>query len=48
MGLDIISVKNQMGHAHISATMLYLHIAKSNPKAGFSPMEKLYRRKNEK
>jgi integrase/recombinase XerD len=42
MGLDIVSVKNQMGHAEIRATMMYLHIAKSNPKAGFSPMEKLY------
>lgn len=48
MGLDIVSVKNQMGHAHITATMLYLHIAKSNPKAGFSPMKQLYQRKNGK
>lgn len=42
MGLDIVSVKNQMGHAEIRTTMMYLHIAKSNPKAGFSPMKKLY------
>jgi integrase/recombinase XerD len=42
MGLDIVSVKNQMGHAEIRTTMMYLHIAKSNPQAGFSPMEKLY------
>lgn len=42
MGLDIVSVKNQMGHAEIRATMLYLHIARSNPQVGFSPMEKLY------
>lgn len=42
MGLDIVSVKNQLGHAEIRTTMMYLHIAKSNPKAGFSPMEKLY------
>jgi site-specific recombinase XerD len=42
MGLDIVSVKNQMGHAEISTTMMYLHIAKSNPNAGFSPMDKLY------
>lgn len=42
MGLDIVSVKNQLGHAEISTTMMYLHIAKSNPKAGFSPLEKLY------
>jgi site-specific recombinase XerD len=42
MGLDIVSVKNQMGHVDIATTMMYLHIAKSNPKAGFGPMEKLY------
>jgi len=42
MGLDIVSVKNQMGHADIATTMMYLHIARSNPKAGFAPMEKLY------
>lgn len=42
MGLDIISVKNQLGHAEIRTTMMYLHIAKSNPKAGFSPLAKLY------
>ena len=43
LGLDIVSVKNQLGHADIATTMMYLHIARSNPKAGFAPMEKLYR-----
>ena len=42
MGLDIISVQNQLGHATIATTMMYLHIAQSNPTAGFSPMQKLY------
>lgn len=42
MGLDIVSVKNQLGHAEIRTTMMYLHIAKSNPQAGFSPTQKLY------
>lgn len=42
MGLDIVSVKNQLGHARIETTMMYLHIAQSKPNAGFSPMEKLY------
>ncbi len=42
MGLDIVSVKNQLGHADIATTMMYLHIARSNPMAGFAPMEKLY------
>lgn len=42
MGLDIISVKNQLGHADISTTMMYLHIAQSNPSAGFSPLSVIY------
>lgn len=42
MGQDIVSVKNQLGHVDVATTMMYLHIAKSNPKAGFAPMEKLY------
>jgi integrase/recombinase XerD len=42
MGLNIMSVKDQLGHAEIGTTMMYLHIARSNPKAGFSPMAKLY------
>jgi site-specific recombinase XerD len=43
MGLDIMSVKDQLGHAELGTTMMYLHIARSNPQAGFSPMAKLYK-----
>lgn len=42
MGLNIVTLKEQMGHANIQTTMMYLHIAQSNPAAGFSPMQKLY------
>ena len=42
MGLDIVTVQNQLGHATIATTMMYLHIAQSNPTIGFSPMQKLY------
>ncbi len=42
MGLDIISVQKQMGHSSVVTTMMYLHIAQSDPKAGFSPMKELY------
>lgn len=42
MGLDIVSVKNQLGHAEIRTTMMYLHIAQSSPNAGFSPLSKMY------
>lgn len=42
MGLDIVSVKDQLGHEDVRTTMMYLHIAKSDPAAGFSPLTKLY------
>lgn len=42
MGLNIVTLKEQMGHANIQTTMMYLHIAQSAPGAGFSPMQKLY------
>jgi integrase/recombinase XerD len=42
MGLNIITLKEQMGHSRIETTMMYLHIAQSDPAAGFAPMKKLY------
>lgn len=42
MGLNIVTLKDQMGHSRIETTMMYLHIAQSDPEAGFSPMQKLY------
>jgi len=42
MGLNIITLKEQMGHSRIETTMMYLHIAQSDPGTGFSPMQKLY------
>jgi len=41
-GLDIVSVKNQLGHADIKNTMTYLHVARVNPQIGFSPLKYLY------
>lgn len=41
-GLDIISVKEQMGHVRIESTMEYLHIARINPQQAFSPLDGLY------
>ncbi len=42
-GLDLVTVKNQMGHSRIETTMMYLHIARVNPTHGFSPMSRLYK-----
>ncbi len=41
-GLDIVSIKELLGHAHIETTMVYLHIAKTGRKAPFCPLDKLY------
>jgi site-specific recombinase XerD len=42
-GLDIVSIKELLGHAHIETTMVYLHIAKTGRKAQFCPLDKLYK-----
>jgi integrase/recombinase XerD len=41
-GLDIVSIKELLGHAHIETTMMYLHIAKTGRKAPFCPLDRLY------
>ena len=41
-GLDIITVKELMGHVRIQTTMEYLHVARSNPKRAFSPLDTLF------
>ncbi len=43
-GLDIVSIKELLGHAHIQTTMIYLHVAKSGRQAPFSPLDKLYQK----
>lgn len=42
-GLDIVSIKNLLGHANIETTMIYLHIAKTEIKQPFSPLDLLYK-----
>jgi site-specific recombinase XerD len=41
-GLDIVTLKNLMGHTRIETTMEYLHIARSNPQRAFSPLDTLF------
>ena len=43
-GLDIITIKELMGHEAIKTTMIYLHIAKPSAKTAFSPLDNLYRK----
>ena len=42
MGLDIISLKELLGHESIITTMTYLHVARVGRQLPFSPLEKLY------
>lgn len=41
-GLDILSLKELLGHANIETTMLYLHIAQFENKLAFSPLDTLF------
>ena len=41
-GVDIVSIKEQLGHAHIQTTMMYLHVAKLERSLVHSPFDKLY------
>jgi site-specific recombinase XerD len=41
-GLDIVSIKELMGHGHIDTTLKYLHVAHSNRINLFSPLDRLY------
>jgi len=41
-GLDLFTLKEQMGHTRITTTMTYVHIAQVMPKVAFSPLDRLY------
>jgi len=43
MGLDIMSVKDLLGHADIQTTLTYLHVAQLGRQKPFSPLDRLYR-----
>lgn len=42
MGLDIMSLKEALGHSDIRTTLIYLHIAQMGREKTFSPIDKLY------
>lgn len=41
-GMDIVSIKELLGHECIETTMVYLHVAKPNRSNLFSPFDRLY------
>lgn len=43
MGLDIMSVKDLLGHADIQTTLTYLHVAQLGRQKPFSPLDRLYK-----
>lgn len=42
-GVDIVTIKELLGHATIQTTMLYLHVAKLNRVNAHSPFDTLYK-----
>jgi integrase/recombinase XerD len=41
-GLDIVTIKELLGHECIQTTMVYLHVAQAGRRAPFSPLDTLY------
>lgn len=41
-GVNILTIKELLGHAHIDTTMVSLHLARPSVKMAFSPMDTLY------
>ena len=41
-GVNILVIKELLGHAHIETTMIYLHLARPSASVAFSPMDTLY------
>jgi len=43
-GLDIVTLRDLLGHVMIQTTMIYLHVAQSRHKSSFSPLDTLYKK----
>jgi integrase/recombinase XerD len=41
-GVNILTIKDLLGHANIETTMVYLHIATPSAQTVFSPLDTLY------
>ena len=43
-GMDIVTIKELLGHERIETTLVYLHVAKPNRTNLFSPLDRLYKK----
>ncbi len=43
-GVNIVTIKKLLGHAHITTTMIYLHVAQCELVKAHSPLDRLYNR----
>ena len=41
-GVNIVTIKELLGHAHIDTTMMYLHLVRTKAAVAFSPLNTLY------
>jgi site-specific recombinase XerD len=48
MGLDLVSLKELLGHASVQTTMMYLHISQLGRNTAFSPLDRVYNYSEEK
>jgi site-specific recombinase XerD len=46
-GLNIVTVKDLLGHVEIATTMIYLHVAQCPTLKAHSPLDTLYKRPND-
>lgn len=46
-GLDIVSIKELLGHSSIETTLVYLHVAVFEKPTKRSPLDSLYKKRNE-
>ena len=46
MGMDIMTLKEVLGHTDIKTTLIYLHVAQLGKDKAFSPLDKLYLNKH--
>jgi site-specific recombinase XerD len=44
-GMDIVTIKDLLGHERIETTLIYLHVARPNRSNVFSPFDRLYSQK---